>query len=157
MSGSTCCGFGVLAYAPPTGIAWSMNGAKAAYERLRSARTVRRSWDDSKRRGHAERPVAAARGRGPREVRENVVGRHGAMLHEPMGLQLGGGRGQRPAIRAPWQLSQRRGDERLHLGSLGASRDRSEEHTSELQSRLHLVCRLLLEKKKTKQKAPERL
>src|SRR2546422_8834075 len=31
----------------------------------------------------------------------------------------------------------------------GASvRKRSEEHTSELQSRLHLVCRLLLEKKK---------
>src|SRR2546422_8343487 len=28
---------------------------------------------------------------------------------------------------------------------------RSEEHTSELQSRLHLVCRLLLEKKKNKQ------
>src|SRR2546422_1778604 len=38
-------------------------------------------------------------------------------------------------------------------GSTGAggpvvSRHRSEEHTSELQSRLHLVCRLLLEKKK---------
>src|SRR5687768_18372172 len=31
--------------------------------------------------------------------------------------------------------------------------DRSEEHTSELQSRLHLVCRLLLEKKK---KPPKR-
>src|SRR5687768_18251276 len=29
---------------------------------------------------------------------------------------------------------------------------RSEEHTSELQSRLHLVCRLLLEKKKKKRK-----
>src|SRR2546429_7106025 len=29
-----------------------------------------------------------------------------------------------------------------------ADRARSEEHTSELQSRLHLVCRLLLEKKK---------
>src|SRR5205809_6993076 len=29
-------------------------------------------------------------------------------------------------------------------------KSRSEEHTSELQSRLHLVCRLLLEKKKTK-------
>src|SRR2546422_7405802 len=28
------------------------------------------------------------------------------------------------------------------------TRGRSEEHTSELQSRLHLVCRLLLEKKK---------
>src|SRR2546422_8319830 len=31
---------------------------------------------------------------------------------------------------------------------LEAAQDRSEEHTSELQSRLHLVCRLLLEKKK---------
>src|SRR5256884_5465194 len=30
----------------------------------------------------------------------------------------------------------------------GARNFRSEEHTSELQSRLHLVCRLLLEKKK---------
>src|SRR2546429_2730037 len=29
--------------------------------------------------------------------------------------------------------------------------ERSEEHTSELQSRLHLVCRLLLEKKKNRQ------
>src|SRR2546429_3113525 len=31
-----------------------------------------------------------------------------------------------------------------------ATSARSEEHTSELQSRLHLVCRLLLEKKKNK-------
>src|SRR2546429_3475529 len=30
----------------------------------------------------------------------------------------------------------------------GSGDERSEEHTSELQSRLHLVCRLLLEKKK---------
>src|SRR2546429_5001031 len=30
----------------------------------------------------------------------------------------------------------------------GHGAERSEEHTSELQSRLHLVCRLLLEKKK---------
>src|SRR2546422_3582562 len=37
------------------------------------------------------------------------------------------------------------GDE---LVESGAQLDRSEEHTSELQSRLHLVCRLLLEKKK---------
>src|SRR2546422_6297053 len=40
------------------------------------------------------------------------------------------------------------------LGALGEADighffpNRSEEHTSELQSRLHLVCRLLLEKKK---------
>src|SRR2546422_7921501 len=40
----------------------------------------------------------------------------------------------------------RRGDEQdENRGAAG----RSEEHTSELQSRLHLVCRLLLEKKKT--------
>src|SRR6266436_913059 len=34
--------------------------------------------------------------------------------------------------------------------SIKSSIERSEEHTSELQSRLHLVCRLLLEKKKKK-------
>src|SRR2546422_7576219 len=34
--------------------------------------------------------------------------------------------------------------------SVRAAGTRSEEHTSELQSRLHLVCRLLLEKKKKK-------
>src|SRR2546422_3122923 len=33
-------------------------------------------------------------------------------------------------------------------GGHGRALHRSEEHTSELQSRLHLVCRLLLEKKK---------
>src|SRR2546422_8589433 len=38
---------------------------------------------------------------------------------------------------------------RLQARTPGARRGaRSEEHTSELQSRLHLVCRLLLEKKK---------
>src|SRR3989442_11591648 len=40
-----------------------------------------------------------------------------------------------------------------HLQRTGAElRPRSEEHTSELQSRPHLVCRLLLEKKKNKYK-----
>src|SRR2546422_6844809 len=34
------------------------------------------------------------------------------------------------------------------MQSIRAAVQRSEEHTSELQSRLHLVCRLLLEKKK---------
>src|SRR5205809_2402888 len=40
----------------------------------------------------------------------------------------------------------------MHKQSIALNEDtidpRSEEHTSELQSRLHLVCRLLLEKKK---------
>src|SRR2546422_5231346 len=45
-------------------------------------------------------------------------------------------------------------DNRFQVLAHGSTRfrnsgnDRSEEHTSELQSRLHLVCRLLLEKKK---------
>src|SRR2546422_5157942 len=38
-------------------------------------------------------------------------------------------------------------ERRLHL-PVRSPEVRSEEHTSELQSRLHLVCRLLLEKKK---------
>src|SRR5688572_23335427 len=39
---------------------------------------------------------------------------------------------------------------RIDLDLLGASVVRSEEHTSELQSQSNLVCRLLLEKKKKK-------
>src|SRR2546422_3101045 len=39
---------------------------------------------------------------------------------------------------------------RCHATCRPPARARSEEHTSELQSRLHLVCRLLLEKKKKK-------
>src|SRR5690625_6782022 len=44
-----------------------------------------------------------------------------------------------------------RGPEQAHRRADGSANfaDRSEEHTSELQSRGHLVCRLLLEKKKT--------
>src|SRR5256884_2157499 len=39
---------------------------------------------------------------------------------------------------------------RAFVRQQGSHLGRSEEHTSELQSRLHLVCRLLLEKKKKK-------
>src|SRR2546429_5655735 len=57
-------------------------------------------------------------------------------------LRVGGQRRDR-AAGAP-------GDQRRPLSQLEpeARQRRSEEHTSELQSRLHLVCRLLLEKKK---------
>src|SRR2546430_13340674 len=37
----------------------------------------------------------------------------------------------------------------VRAASVGPTRSRSEEHTSELQSQSNLVCRLLLEKKKT--------
>src|SRR5215813_15638422 len=55
-------------------------------------------------------------------------------------------------VRAGRELEVDRG-RRAALGEvfahvLGRVRGRSEEHTSELQSRPHLVCRLLLEKKK---------
>src|SRR2546422_11330505 len=54
----------------------------------------------------------------------------------------------------------RRGTEEEERGSdaladFRTHRPRSEEHTSELQSRLHLVCRLLLEKKKKTQLVTE--
>src|SRR3712207_7904460 len=52
--------------------------------------------------------------------------------------------GQPPRPRSP-------GD-RLRRGGTDAPGPRSEEHTSELQSRQYLVCRLLLEKKKKKTK-----
>src|SRR2546422_7197679 len=50
-------------------------------------------------------------------------------------------------------LDQLLGLAELHDGEVRRGRlvVRSEEHTSELQSRLHLVCRLLLEKKKKNQ------
>src|SRR5687768_17759207 len=46
----------------------------------------------------------------------------------------------------------RRGQHETDRGLIAELPARSEEHTSELQSRLHLVCRLLLEKKKKKKK-----
>src|SRR2546422_4629507 len=45
-------------------------------------------------------------------------------------------------------LLERRPHTRLFVVTDAVKGIRSEEHTSELQSRLHLVCRLLLEKKK---------
>src|SRR2546422_8441928 len=52
----------------------------------------------------------------------------------------------------PHRVRQR--DTRVRSPRSDPSVARSEEHTSELQSRLHLVCRLLLEKKKKKTKRP---
>src|SRR2546422_5602065 len=59
-------------------------------------------------------------------------------------LELRGARDRGAADPAQLHVRRRRGHRR--------PRYRSEEHTSELQSRLHLVCRLLLEKKKIKMK-----
>src|SRR3712207_8986514 len=53
------------------------------------------------------------------------------------------------ALRGSSRTGVRRGATKAQSSSL-TSVGRSEEHTSELQSRQYLVCRLLLEKKKTK-------
>src|SRR5258708_15595141 len=55
-------------------------------------------------------------------------------------------------VRTVAQLAQRN-PQRLYESLCGV---RSEEHTSELQSPDHLVCRLLLEKKKNQQPKPSR-
>src|SRR2546422_6924922 len=73
----------------------------------------------------------------------------------------------RPGCRAPRVTARRRAGRSRgacargpadRIGEAG-NRDapRSEEHTSELQSRLHLVCRLLLEKKKKEENMDRRL
>src|SRR2546422_5417306 len=53
-------------------------------------------------------------------------------------------------VAGPGQLHRERQADvaQTHDAEQGRAVARSEEHTSELQSRLHLVCRLLLEKKK---------
>src|SRR5205809_6232894 len=50
------------------------------------------------------------------------------------------------AVVTPWLVVG--GTDSRYYARLTPKGSRSEEHTSELQSRLHLVCRLLLEKKK---------
>src|SRR3712207_8476140 len=57
------------------------------------------------------------------------------LRHRALALEAGGAVGAGVVVRR-------------HRGSRGRAQSRSEEHTSELQSRQYLVCRLLLEKKK---------
>src|SRR6266481_6799913 len=60
-------------------------------------------------------------------------------------------RPQRSPARSNPELEQRVVELRRRYPDWGARKlQRSEEHTSELQSQFHLVCRLLLEKKKKK-------
>src|SRR2546422_6906486 len=93
-------------------------------------------------------------GRRVRCVRVGRVRRGGgggpAYLRHPCHRLRGGtGGGQGPESHARPGTSAGRSGPGDRLGAHGGMR--SEEHTSELQSRLHLVCRLLLEKKKKKE------
>src|SRR5260370_19743037 len=58
------------------------------------------------------------------------------------------GRPRRPRGADRAAAGERRPDEIVHAHRAARADPRSEEHTSELQSHLNLVCRLLLEKKK---------
>src|SRR5687768_17828505 len=78
-------------------------------------------------------------------------------LYEPNNGRGEGNRGREgralkvwgaPLHQSRWCLHRRSKFSSMKGAPRGASSTRSEEHTSELQSRLHLVCRLLLEKKK---------
>src|SRR5687768_18302062 len=64
------------------------------------------------------------------------------------------GRPPRRRGAAARRLRRRRPEPRRSAGLHPRPTSRSEEHTSELQSRLHLVCRLLLEKKKNRISKP---
>src|SRR5688572_32347685 len=78
---------------------------------------------------HAALPICEAR---PRQRRAGVEQLRRRIRRQRVGARpRGGGRGVRRAV-----------ERRLRAR-------RSEEHTSELQSQSNLVCRLLLEKKKT--------
>src|SRR6267154_5152688 len=61
-------------------------------------------------------------------------------------------RSPRRACRTPRGVPCAWGTPHREPGRRPSGRGRSEEHTSELQSPVHLVCRLLLEKKKKKKK-----
>src|SRR3712207_8947437 len=79
----------------------------------------------------------------------SLLGRAAALAAAGAGLgSLGAGldRPGRAELAAAGDAALRRGS-----GAAGLGRARSEEHTSELQSRQYLVCRLLLEKKKQTQ------
>src|SRR5438309_8440233 len=67
-------------------------------------------------------------------------------LHDALPILRADVRVERPREREAVAV----GDARNPVGEL--ARVRSEEHTSELQSQFHLVCRLLLEKKKKQRK-----
>src|SRR5699024_7229814 len=104
------------------------------------------------------------------ELALGIVTEHGAVAHLPDEVKIGhsGGRGEVQLSRGSLVIEPpeieiipagQAGDkvfqqivpgERLHRLVAHRARHRSEEHTSELQSRFDLVCRLLLEKKKSR-------
>src|SRR2546426_9331674 len=110
-------------------------GSLIAPARARTLSATQRRLHDAARLVVAPDP-AVGRGYFLRELRCAHV--HGlAQKRLPEGAERRSGDGHAPSARHPAR--------RLHDAPAG---ERSEEHTSELQSPCNLVCRLLLEKKK---------
>src|SRR2546422_7502760 len=83
--------------------------------------------------------LVAVEGQGQRPADPPVVERFPLVVHRDQQVAV-------PGALLHRDLGAHGADEALTLGRREAAElDRSEEHTSELQSRLHLVCRLLLE------------
>src|SRR3712207_7477819 len=78
---------------------------------------------------------------------------HGALFPDHMMTVGSSSRMRHSTIRLEHQRDRGRSVQAFAPGrvNLIGEHTRSEEHTSELQSRQYLVCRLLLEKKKTRQ------
>src|SRR5256885_7280459 len=78
----------------------------------------------------------------------SLVLKQQARLHQPRRRSISSrtSRQGRPRLGSAWCRASRRSSSLAWAGVKG----RSEEHTSELQSPCNLVCRLLLEKKKSK-------
>src|SRR6266704_5862208 len=98
---------------------------------LRSAPRVRRPRDSRRHRDALERVLAPSEGR---RLADAVRGAHVLRATRAPGVCV---RDRHPVAEGPRVLE-----------CDGVVTQRSEEHTSELQSRFDLVCRLLLEKKK---------
>src|SRR6267378_3534432 len=102
-------------------------------------------WTPRRERRQAREPAP------DRRPRDHGNRRAGAYLHDRP-RNAGDARAGSSALRGgepEWEPGSRTGDGRVPPAD-GRVEERSEEHTSELQSRRDLVCRLLLEKKKKK-------
>src|SRR5690242_2584287 len=93
------------------------------------------------RRREIEAGGKPARGAFPGAVRAGARRQHGALPRCRRGAAAGGQRDRGRGARGP--------PGRGRAADRANAADRSEEHTSELQSHVNLVCRLLLEKKHT--------
>src|SRR5439155_10949719 len=122
--------------------------------------------DDDPRSRHAQRqlpgagsssedPARTGTGPGPKAGGRHRLGEAQMRLENKVALITGGYGGMG---RASARLFAQEGATVFVAGRSQERGDalRSEEHTSELQSRGHLVCRLLLEKKKKKRKRASR-